>query len=331
MPNVTNIAEPSMTKMQMEFHQSVDAVYAEADAADKAKAADIANGNEPRYEEISPVVASVLVRDHNKKNRDVSISKVYGYRDAMNRGEWKLNHQGLAFYPDNTIADGQHRMFALALSSSSQVTFLVTPNFDQSAIDTIDVGKSRNAGDALAMMGIADAKLKGTMAKSAMNILHIIEQSTTMKNITVPQVEKFVQKFDDTLDWAIKLGRSSTKQVSEPCMSERESAEVAFLLRVGGYPEGYIAGYVAALQQGMAPYANAPHTDIQRKLTKARLSDRSKDKLNATQKYALLLKGAYIAATEQGVSKVAWDASKESFPTNKPPTAASFDDFEQAA
>jgi hypothetical protein len=331
MPNVHNTAEPSMTKMQLEFHQSIDSVYSDVDAAEKSHAAKIANGNEPRYEELTPAIAAALVRDHNRKNRDVSISKVYGYRDAMNRGEWKINHQGLAFYSDSTIADGQHRMFALALSDVSALTFLVSPNFDDKAIDTIDVGKNRNAGDALAMLGIADAKLKGTISKSAMNILHLIEQGTGMKNITVQQIEKFVEKFDDKLDWAIRLGRSSTKQVSEPCMSERESAEVSFLLRVGGYPEGYVAGFIAALQQGMAPYPNAPHTDLTRKLVKSRLSDRSKDKLTATKKYALLLKGAYIAATEQGVSKVAWDPSKESFPTNKPPTAASFEDMDEAA
>ena len=331
MANVNNTAEPSMTKMQMEFHQSVDAAYETTDAEDKATAAKIANGNEPRYEPISVAVAAALVRDHNQKNRDVSISKVYGYRDAMNRGEWKLNHQGIAFYDNNTIADGQHRMYALALSDVEPITFLVTPNFDKAAIDTIDVGKSRNAGDALAMLGIADAKIKGTLSKSAMNLLHLIENGSTMKNITVPQIENFVQKFNEALDWAIGLGRAATKQVSEPCLSEREAAEGAFLMKVGGYPEGYVVGYIAALQQGMAPYANAPHTDITRKLVKAKYADRNKDKLNAMQKYALMLKGAYLAATEQGVSKVAWDPKKESFPTNMPPTMAAFGDIDEAA
>jgi hypothetical protein len=331
MTNVDNIAEPTMTKLQMEFHNSVEAVYKQADASDKASAASIADGDDPRYEKISPLVAAVLVKLHNQKNRDVSISKVYGYRDAMNRGEWKLNHQGIAFYPNNTIADGQHRMYALALSDVSQIKFMVSPNFDNHAIDTIDLGKSRNAGDALAMIGYADAKLKGTISKSAMNILHMIEQGTSMKNITVQQVEKFVERWNAELDWAIALGRSSVKQVSEACLSERESAEAALLLKIGGYPNGYISGYIAALQQGMAPYANAPHTDITRKLVKAKYADRNKDKLNAMQKYALLLKGAYFAATEQGVSKVAWDKAKESFPTNRPPTIASFDDIEEAA
>jgi hypothetical protein len=316
-----------MTKMQMEFHQSVDAVYAKADASDKARAASIANQDDARYEEITPVVAAVLARDLNHKNRGVSLAKVYGYRDAMNRGEWKLNHQGLAFYPDNTLADGQHRMYALALSDVAEITFLVAPNFDEDAIDTIDLGKARNAGDALGMMGIADARLKGTMSKSAMNLLHQIENGTSMRNITVQQVEAFVQKYDDVLDWSIALGRSSTKQVSEACLSERESAEAALLMTLGGYPKGYTSGYIAALQQGMAPYANAPHTDITRRLVKAKYADRNRDKLNATQKYALLLKGAYLAATEQGVSKVAWDKTKESFPTNRPPTVASFDDI----
>lgn len=326
MANVNNNAEPSMTKMQMEFFGQVDALYQGITAADKAAADKIANGEQPRYEEVTPAIAVALVRDHNRKNRDLSISKVFGYRDAMNRGEWKLNHQGLAFYSDNTIADGQHRMYALTLADVDSITIMVTPNFDESSIDSIDVGKSRNAGDALAMLGIANAKIKGTIVKSAMNILHLIEQGSSMRNITVQQIEQFVQEKNDVLDWAISVGQTSTKSVSEPCLSEREATEAAFLLRVGGYPGGYVAGYVAALQQGMAPYPNAPHVYLSRVFTKAKHAERNKDKIAAQAKYALMLRGAYLAATEQGVSKIAWDPTKESFPTNKPPSMASFEE-----
>lgn len=326
----TTISAPTRSKAQIAFDDAVAAVYDRATASDKTRAKAITNGTDPRFEDISSSVAAVLVTEYNAKNRDLSIAKVYGYRDAMNRGEWQVNHQGLAFYANGVIADGQHRLFGLSVSDLDSQVFMVTPNFSDSAIHTIDVAKARNAGDALQLLGVRDAKIKATIAKSAMPIIHLIEEGTAMKNITVKQVEDFVNANADLFDWSVNVGRETHRGVSDACLSERDGAEAALLLALGGYPKGFAMGYIAALQQGLAPYANAPHLILSRRFTRAKLSEKNKDKLTAKEKHALLLKGAYVAATEQGVSKVAWDPRKEAFPTNKPPTMVTFEEAQAA-
>lgn len=328
--NDNQTSAPTRSKAQIAFDDAVAAMYNKATAADKSNAKKIANGTDPRFETISAVEAAVLVTEYNAKNRDLSIAKVYGYRDAMNRGEWQVNHQGLAFYGDGIIADGQHRLFALTVSSLGEQVFMVTPNFSENAIHTIDVAKARNAGDALQLLGVTDAKIKATIAKSAMPVIHMIEEGTIMRNITVKQVEDFVNANAELFDWAVNIGRETHRGVSDPCLSERDAAEVCLLLSLGGYPKGWTMSFIAALQQGLAPYANAPHLYLARRLARAKLSEKNKDKLTSKEKRALLLKGAYLAATEQGVAKVAWNPRKEAFPTNKPPSMVDFEEVEAA-
>ena len=313
------VISPQVSK----FNEIVAGIRSQSSTADIATAASIANGSDPRFVEITPTVAAVLVKDHNKRNRDVSIAKVNGYASAMERGEWMRNHQGIAFYDDNTIADGQHRLFGLTVAGAAKpdlvIELMTSPHFDAAAIRTIDVSKTRTAGDALGLLGIADAKLKATVGKSSMMILHLINEGTAMKAVTIQQVEDFVLEHDALLAKAILTGTQSTKAVGEPCISIREAAETIFLLLVGGYDEGYAVGYVAQLQQGIAPYPQAPHIYLSRIMTKAKISQRNRDKLSANEKYALLIKGAYLAMQGANVASVKWNAKKESFPSNHPP------------
>ncbi|WP_277214004.1 hypothetical protein, partial [Isoptericola croceus] len=88
-------------------------------------------------------------------NRNFGLAKAKFYADAMKRGEWKLIHQGLAFYPDGKIADGQHRLAAVAISGTTQ-KFVMFPNFQDGDVDAIDVGKARSAGDAVQLLGFEE-------------------------------------------------------------------------------------------------------------------------------------------------------------------------------
>jgi len=136
----TNADKPErkLSKQETEFHEAVNVRYAEATPQDKKVAADLMrSGAGIRKEMITSTQAAVIVVDHNLKNRDLNISKAHGFCGAMDRGEWKLNHQGIAAYPDGTLADGQHRMCGLALSSVTKpLPFIVCSDFDKDAIDT---------------------------------------------------------------------------------------------------------------------------------------------------------------------------------------------------
>lgn len=313
--NVIETEAPKLTKAETELKQAIDAAYAAASADDFKQAKDIANSNEVRVVTLTPTVSAILANDYNKRNRSLTISKVRDYEGAIARGEWKLNHQGIAFYPDGTIADGQHRVHAVALGSKA-VDTLVFPNFDKSAIDTIDRAAKRNAGEALEMMGIADGKLKAPIAKTVMEYEFELEHGSRPR-FTDPQVEKWVMENDAMMDRAMEIGESSCKNVSDACLNAAEARTMVLLMLRGGWTESMTAGYVASIQQGVATYPEAPTVYLARLYMKSKLSNKRTDTLTKKQKLALAMKGLGLWAEEKSVARLTWKQNKEPLPTNK--------------
>jgi hypothetical protein len=320
----SNVVSLKPTRLDDLIRVTIEERAQSASEADLLKAKELANSKQIQVATISAVVAAVIFTEHNEVNRALSPSRVHEYNDAMKRGEWKLNHQGIAFYPDNTLADGQHRMAALALSGV-EAEFSVFPNFQKDAIDTIDRTARRTAGEALAMMGYNDAKIKATIAKGAMEYVMELDQARRPK-FSDPQIERFVIDNDPALTASIHIGRNSLKNVSDPCMGEAEAALLAQLMSMGGYPATHVVGFISSIQQGVATYPESPTVDLARQFLRAKVSEKTTDRLNKKAKMALALKGAALWTESKSVAKLKWRADKESLPTNRPPVT-----FAQAA
>lgn len=318
-PEVEVAETPKLTKAETEFNLALDAVLGRVTAEDRTKATLLGkSGSGIRIESITPEVACVVFREQNTRNRNVSLSKVYVQRDAMDRGEWKLHHQGIAFYPDGTLADGQHRMAALALSSSPALRFVVSSDFDKDAIDAIDRSARRTAGEALVMLGIEDGKQKATMARTVMEYVYE-EQNGRRPSFTDPQVEKWVLDHDETLGKALKIGRGSVENVSDPCLGQAEAATFACLMLLGGWGDQATVSYIASIQQGVATYPESPTVALSKLYLRSKINARRTDRLTKKAKIALALKGAALWLEEKSVARMTWNASKEALPSHQRP------------
>lgn len=91
----------------------------------------------------------------NVLNRNVSHRLVERYAQDMENGHWMLNHQGIAFYDDKTIADGQHRLLAIVMSKKT-VPMMVTTGIKKPAAVTIDSGRKRTMSDGIVISGMSD-------------------------------------------------------------------------------------------------------------------------------------------------------------------------------
>jgi hypothetical protein len=91
----------------------------------------------------------------NLLNRNVSDRLVNKYAQEMEQKEWMLNHQGIAFYDDNTVADGQHRLLAI-IKSGATVPMLVTFGLKKPAAMTIDNGRKRSMVDGIKIGGYSE-------------------------------------------------------------------------------------------------------------------------------------------------------------------------------
>lgn len=115
-----------------------------------------------KHEEITPEKAMKYL-EGNTHNRPVHPSTVEKYKRAMEQGQWRLTHQGIAFAEDGydqngrhvakgTLLDGQHRLWAI-VESGVTVPMMVTWAVDPETYTVIDVGARRTGGDTLFVLG----------------------------------------------------------------------------------------------------------------------------------------------------------------------------------
>jgi len=320
-------AAPASTEMILEepkkmqaFRARIEAVAAQATEADLKVAMEIGeSGKPPTYEEINPRVAAVLWVNFNKINRPFSIIKAEFFAKIMNDGHWKKHHQGAAFYPDGSLADAQHRLAAIAISGTTQV-LMVSRDFDEDAIDAIDRQVKRTTGQALAMRHIENADQKAMIAKVVMKYEHKLQKKGAVM-LDDPSIETWVITNDLMLSDAVDLGENSVRNIHEPSMKAGRAMQIAALLLHGGWPTNEVHTFLVSVQQGVAPYPQAPTLEISRLLIKAQVADRRKDRLRTETALALLVKAAVLFSQQRAVSKLSWNAAKEPFPDFHYPAA----------
>ena len=318
--NTQTPVEPRKSQAMQDFEDLIERLVHDAMPADREKIADLVNPEGMvRIDELTPVEAAVLYHEHQGHNRDFSLSKTNYYADAMKRGEWKLIHQGLAFYPDGKIADGQHRTAAVAVSGTTQ-KFVMFPNFQDGAVDAIDVGKPRCAGDAVQLLGFEEPRLKSTVSKVVMDYEHEVQNGRKL-NPTVIQVERFVEANDESISEAIHMARQITEKCAEPCLTLRQCTVAILLLLRGGYTGNLAGAFVSAVQLGVADSEGAPSVILSRKFLKAKVSERRVHRINQREMLAMICKGASLHVQGKTVtdSALKWNPKREPLPTAEPP------------
>jgi hypothetical protein len=91
----------------------------------------------------------------NVLNRTISRQLVDKYAHDMENNNWVLNHQGIAFYEDGSIADGQHRLLGI-IKSRKAIQMLVTTGLKKPSAITIDVGRKRSMADGIKIGELSD-------------------------------------------------------------------------------------------------------------------------------------------------------------------------------
>ena len=101
---------------------------------------------------VDPDQALRWLETANTNNRKVSNTYVQRLARDMTDGKWRLTHAGIAFGPDGTLLDGQHRLWAV-VEADIPVEMHVWFNIDPDAMMTIDCGKTRSMADILNIAG----------------------------------------------------------------------------------------------------------------------------------------------------------------------------------
>jgi hypothetical protein len=103
---------------------------------------------------VTPAMAKNWLSKFNNRNRNVRQSAVDNYATDMAAGKWHMTHQGIAFYADGVLADGQHRLLAV-VKANVPVKFLVTNGLPQDSGAALDQHARRQLHDAMVIGGLA--------------------------------------------------------------------------------------------------------------------------------------------------------------------------------
>ena len=107
--------------------------------------------------EISPAYAAELLKN-NRKNRPLRKNRISFLRQQMERGMWKVTHQGICIDKEGNISDGQHRLHAI-IDYGKPIALNFTTGVDPDIFDVIDTGVNRNSSDVLAIEGYKNYSL----------------------------------------------------------------------------------------------------------------------------------------------------------------------------
>jgi hypothetical protein len=102
---------------------------------------------------ITPAMAQAML-GKNVNNRNLSERAVTLLVEAMKAGDWQITHQGIAFYEDGSLADGQHRLAAI-IRFGHPVGMMVTRGLPKGVAMTIDSGRRRSLIDGVKISGAA--------------------------------------------------------------------------------------------------------------------------------------------------------------------------------
>lgn len=84
----------------------------------------------------------------NTHNRSLRQSVVERYARDMKAGKWRLTHEAVAFAPDGTLIDGQHRLWAV-IEANSNIKFMVATDVPPESRAVINSGILRTDVDHL--------------------------------------------------------------------------------------------------------------------------------------------------------------------------------------
>lgn len=130
--------------------------------------------------DVTPALAKEWLARNFDRNRGLKRRRIERYKRMIADGKWRLTHQGIGFNHEHVLIDGQNRLTAISESPPGTVARVVVATYavDTRALDAIDLGSTRTAGDVLALDGIADKDSSKRSAAITASLRMGLERST---------------------------------------------------------------------------------------------------------------------------------------------------------
>lgn len=158
---------------------------------------------------VTPATARTWLKK-NLLNRNLRDDTVAKYARDMKEGNWETTHQGIAFYDDGTLADGQHRLHAV-VKADVPVKFVVTHGIPRHAGQVIDQNAPRLTHDAIRIGGGPDWIERDIVATVRFVLGKMGDDS---KPRSVPEVVDYCVRYAENLRFANELTTVKKRNVT---------------------------------------------------------------------------------------------------------------------
>jgi hypothetical protein len=155
-----------------------------------------------KTEIITPERAAFILANKNTRNRPLSLYRAKIYAEDMMLGLWGLNHQGIAFYPDGILADGQTRLKAVVMAN---VPIKMSVSYQIEDGSHIDGGGMRSMKDSI---NLSDEFYKNNPITQRNVALIRIEWGTS---VTIDQAACFFEKHILEFEFLNSLPKTTLK------------------------------------------------------------------------------------------------------------------------
>lgn len=135
-------------------------------------------------EQVTPQIALAYLNT-TKTNRHLSVDRVAVLAETMILGDFKENGETIIFDDCGTLIDGQHRMAAI-VKSNVTIKCIVVRGVCNTALDTIDIGRSRNAADIISISGSLGETSKALASAARLALIFELSKGNS---ITCPSVK----------------------------------------------------------------------------------------------------------------------------------------------
>jgi hypothetical protein len=142
---------------------------------------------------VTPKIATEWL-EKNTNNRSIRDYHVEALARDMREGRWKINGDTIRFDAEGNLADGQHRLWAILNSGTTQQMFVVR-GISVDAFDTIDSGALRTAGDALHRSGFTNTNhlAAATRVLNWYDHGHLREEWSRWRRMTHSEIINYVK------------------------------------------------------------------------------------------------------------------------------------------
>lgn len=258
---------------------------------------------------ISPEQAKILL-EQNTQNRPLNLPHVRTLAKQMLSGQWRFTGDPIQIGTSGRVLNGQHRLYAIIESGTSQEMFIMY-NIPDESFSVMDTGRNRQASDVLAIAGFSDPRVAAATARMLINYQRMFAVATGQaKKGSNPITHQDILDFMNSVDLRPHINKAMSWYKTQSIYSKAEYAFFYFIL--GKIDDSKAIQFINAVSSGAMLEPESPMYVLRKKLLDSKIN---KVPTGAAERFAITIKAWNLFRTGKTLKMLYFNPDREEIPT----------------